>query len=66
MPDRDYADDVHAKHIKVLQAAITNFKVERQNQTLKGEALLEYEHAKYSHLQQQYHIPKGGYEVESI
>jgi hypothetical protein len=59
MPDRACSDDVHAKHLRVSQAAIKDFKIERENQRLQGEVLVEFDHARYSHLQQQYHIPKG-------
>jgi hypothetical protein len=42
MPDRDYSDDVHSKHLRVLQAAIKDFKIERQNRRLSRESLLAF------------------------
>jgi hypothetical protein len=59
MPDRAYSDSVHSKHLRILQATIRDYKIERKNQRLQGNALMEFEHTKYSRLQQQYHVPKG-------
>jgi hypothetical protein len=58
MPDRDYPLETHGKHLRILQAAIRDFKVEKRSQRLGGKALLEFEHAKYSHLQQKYGVPQ--------
>jgi hypothetical protein len=58
MPDRDYSAEVHGKHLRILQAAIRDFKLEKKNLSLKGKSLLEFRHARYSHLQQQYNIPQ--------
>jgi hypothetical protein len=58
MPDRDYPMEVHGKHLRILQAAIRDFKVKKKSQRLEGKALLEFAHARYSHLQQKYGIPQ--------
>jgi hypothetical protein len=58
MQDRDYPMDAHSKHLRILQAAIKEFKVEKRNQRLGGKALLEFEHSNYSYLQQKYGIPQ--------
>jgi hypothetical protein len=58
MPDRDYSDEVHGKHLRILQAAIRDFKLQRHNLSLKGMSLMEFKHLRYSHLQQEYSIPQ--------
>ncbi len=50
--------EVHGKHLRILQAAIKDYKVENRSQRLDGKALLEFGHPRYSHLQQQYGIPQ--------
>ncbi len=58
MPDRAYTKEVHGKHLRILQAAIRDFKLQRHNLSLKGKSLLEFKHPRYSHLQQQHSIPQ--------
>jgi hypothetical protein len=50
--------DTHNKHLRILQAAIRDFKMVKRTQKLGGKALLEFEHSNYSHLQQKYGIPQ--------
>jgi hypothetical protein len=38
----DYSDDVHSKHLRVLQAVIKDFKIERHNRRLSRESLLAF------------------------
>jgi hypothetical protein len=45
--------------VKVLQAALSNFKRSVAEQHLHGRDVLNYRHDKYEYMRQQYHIPEN-------
>ncbi len=61
IPDRMWDKSVHLDRVKILQAALSNFKGERETgkaMKLHGRALAEYPHGRYESLQKQYKIPQ--------
>jgi hypothetical protein len=49
---------VHLDKVKILQAALSNFKGDPDAKQLSGRALVEWAHKRYASLQHQYYIPK--------
>jgi hypothetical protein len=61
IPDRMWENSVHLDRVKILQAALSNFKGERETgnaKALHGRSLAEYPHGRYESLQKQYHVPQ--------
>ena len=61
IPDRMWENSVHLDRVKILQAALSNFKGERESggaMKLHGRTLAEYPHTRYESLQKQYKIPQ--------
>jgi hypothetical protein len=59
VPDRHWDIEVHLDKVKILQAALTNFKRDPDSRQMSGRALVEWAHVRYESLQRDYHIPKG-------
>jgi hypothetical protein len=59
IPDRAWAEHVHLDKVKVLQAALSNFKKSVAEQHLHGRNVLNYRHDKYEYMRQQYHVPEN-------
>jgi hypothetical protein len=60
IPDRAWAEHVHLDKVKVLQAALSNFKRSVAEQHLHGRDVLNYRHdKKYEYMRQQHHIPEN-------
>jgi hypothetical protein len=59
IPDRNWDMEVHLDKVKILQAALTNFKRDPDSRQMSGRALVEWAHGRYESLQRDYHIPKG-------
>jgi hypothetical protein len=51
--------EVHLDKVKILQAALSNFKRNPDARQLSGRALVEWAHVRYESLQRDYHIPRG-------
>ncbi len=52
--------EVHLDKVKILQAALSNFKRDPDARQLSGRrALVEWTHSRYESLQRNYHIPKN-------
>jgi hypothetical protein len=61
IPDRMWDNNVHLDRVKILQAALSSFKKERESgnaMKLHGRTLAEYPHGRYESLQKQYRIPQ--------
>jgi hypothetical protein len=56
-PDRRLPSETHLKHIKILMAALSNFRHERIRNDLKPRAKLFYTHDQYSFMYMSYHVP---------
>ncbi len=59
IPDRAWEEHVHLDKVKVLQAALSNFKRSVAEQHLHGRDVLNYWHDKYEYMRQQYHVPEN-------
>jgi hypothetical protein len=61
IPDRLWEKNVHLDRVKILQAALSHFKGEREKGDAKafhGRSLAEYPHGRYESLQKQHYIPQ--------
>jgi hypothetical protein len=59
IPDRAWAEHVHLDKVKVLQAALSNFKRSVAEQQLHGRDVLNFRHDKYEYMRQQYNVPEN-------
>ncbi len=59
IPDRAWAEHVHLDKVKVLKAALSNFKRSVAEQHLHGRDVLNYRHDKYEYMRQHYHVPEN-------
>ena len=57
LPDRDIPKSVHLDHIKILSAAITDYKRQRTTLNLWGESAVAFKHERYAQMGVKYHIP---------
>jgi hypothetical protein len=57
LPDRKIPPATHLDHVKVLNAAITDYKRQWSNLGLYGKGLLDYKHDQYALICRKYNIP---------
>ena len=57
LPDRDIPKSVHLDHIKIISAAITDYKRQRTALNLWGESAVAFKHERYAQMCIKYHIP---------
>jgi hypothetical protein len=58
LPDRILPKETHLDHVKVLNAALTDYKRQWEKQGLYGRRLLEFNHEQYAPICKKYKIPE--------